>query len=203
MDPPGNCSGFTTKLSAVMAMRAPSTARCAASPSGSKEPPSSIGAMRPSASLRLALPPAPCAISICVSRKRNLGAAVLMFPLSGHRNIGQCFAVLVVVVGSAGALGRNHQGSDGMLRSTFGSEQLALSGLQHALQDLAALRSFRIGHADARHGETALGIPVGVRIPDAQSRLRNEAHAAPLEVITQLKHFRYRPQCGAIPVPGH
>ena len=78
MDPPGKLSGLTTKLSAVMAMRAPSMLRCAASPSGSEDESKRTGANRPSIKRRLALPPAPCAISICGSRKRILGVAEAM-----------------------------------------------------------------------------------------------------------------------------
>ena len=74
MEPPGKRRGFTTKLSAVMAMGVPSISTRAASPSGSRELLHSSGANSPSTSLRLALPPAPCAISICGSRKRTVGA---------------------------------------------------------------------------------------------------------------------------------
>ena len=91
IDPPGNLSGLTTKLSVVIAIEPPSRLRCAASPRGPIEFGDRSGAKRPSTSLRLALPPAPCAISICGSRKRTTGrTAATRFPQplrsrSGHR----------------------------------------------------------------------------------------------------------------------
>ena len=72
MEPPGKRKGFTTKQSVVMAIRVPAISRAAESPSGSLDEPNRSGANRPSINRRLAMPPAPWAISICGSRKRTL-----------------------------------------------------------------------------------------------------------------------------------
>ncbi len=77
IEPPGKARGLTTKLSVVMATCAPSTATRAASASGSELVPNSRGANRPSTKRRLALPPAPCAISIWGSRNLTLGRSGL------------------------------------------------------------------------------------------------------------------------------
>ena len=76
--PPGKRKGLTTKLSVVIAIRVPLIWICAASPSGPCEEPKRMGANNPSTSLRLAFPPAPCAISICGSRNLILEAGVAM-----------------------------------------------------------------------------------------------------------------------------
>ena len=159
MDPPGKRSGLTTKLSVVMATRASPTVKCVASPSGSFDPPIRIGAINPSTSRRLALPPAPCAISICGSRKRILTGAVVMLnrrKLREHRR----FAMFVLIIRRAGAFVRHHQRAHRTLRSTFLAEQLALRRLQHAFENLAALGGLRIRNAHSGHGENALRIPL-------------------------------------------
>ena len=78
IDPPGNRSGLTTKLSVVSATRAPSSAIVPASPRAAsvRVPERSDGAVNagtsnPSMSVCVALPPAPWASVTCSSR--NLG----------------------------------------------------------------------------------------------------------------------------------
>ncbi len=84
IEPPGNWIGLTTKLSVVIAMGAPLICTWAESESDCGTAPASSGTNKPSTSLRLALPPAPCAISICLSRKRTTGGArsAAFFPTS-------------------------------------------------------------------------------------------------------------------------
>ena len=55
-----------------------------------------------------------------------------------------------VVVGGAGALGRDHAGADRRLRRAGGAEHLALPRLEHALEHLAALAGLRVGDPDTR-----------------------------------------------------
>ncbi len=83
MEPPGKLNGFTTKQSVVMANWVPAISSVAESLKGSVEEPKRRGANKPSISRRLAIPPAPCAISICGSRKRTLAGAV--------PTVGSCF----------------------------------------------------------------------------------------------------------------
>ena len=66
--PPGKTIGLTTKQSVVIAMWPPSTATVPASAIASSVSLANAGTSRPSMRLCVALPPAPCAIVICVSR---------------------------------------------------------------------------------------------------------------------------------------
>ena len=66
--PPGKLIGLTTKESVVIAMLPPSTETVPASASASSVGLANAGTSRPSMRLAVALPPAPCAIVICVSR---------------------------------------------------------------------------------------------------------------------------------------
>src|SRR5579863_1421369 len=98
-------------------------------------------------------------MSICASRKRILTGAVVMLHRREirERSVGLIsLAMLVLIIGRAGAFVRYHQRADGVLRRTLLAEQLALRGLQHALQNFAALRGFGVGDADAGNGENAL-----------------------------------------------
>src|SRR5271168_1804953 len=136
---------------------------CAASPRIPVEDSQSSGTNRPSINLRLALPPAPWAISICGSWKRILevtAVAISILPLGRGADVGEHgrLAMLVIKVGRAGAFGRDHQRADRMLRRAFIAEKFALRRLQHSLQHFAALRGFRIGNAQARHVEALLGV---------------------------------------------
>src|SRR5207237_9569060 len=92
----------------------------------------------------------------------------------------------VVVVRGAGALGRDHAGADGGLRRARGAEHLALPGLEHALEHLAALACLGVGDADARHLEQQLGVERGVPVPHLERGVGDEAETAPLEVGAQL-----------------
>ena len=66
--PPGNVIGLTTNESVVIATLPPSTATVPASAIASSVSLANDGTSRPSMRLCVALPPAPCAIVICVSR---------------------------------------------------------------------------------------------------------------------------------------
>ena len=112
--------------------------------------------------------------------------------------------MLVVVIGRARSFRRHHQRSNRMLRSALVSKQLALCRLQHALQNFAALRRFRIGHAHARQLRTAAPRPT----PRSSSRIRSadcemNPKPAPFEVRPQLEHFGHRLQRRAIALPRH
>src|SRR5204863_5288922 len=113
------------------------TCRLAASVNGSGTP--SSGATSPSMRRRLAVPPAPCAISICASLK--IAGAAKIVAISDCRRRA---AMDVAEIGGAGALGRHHQRAHGALGRALASEQLALVRLQHALEHFSALRGFRI-----------------------------------------------------------
>src|SRR5579862_8056898 len=88
-----------------------------------------------------------------------------------------------------------------MLRRALFAKELALRGLEHALQHFSALRGFRIRHAHPWNFEALLCVPLGIALTDAQSRLRNEAQAPPFEVRAQFKDISHRPQGSAIPFP--
>ena len=90
-----------------------------------------------------------------------------------------------------------------MLGRALVAEQLALRRLQHALQHLAALRGFRIGDPHAGNRETRSASQSRIALANAQGRLRDEPHAAPLEIIAQLEHFGDGPQGRAIAFPRH
>ena len=81
IEPPGNRSGFTTKLSVVSARPVPSIVTTPASPSASSAGERSAGTSMPSMSAAVALPPAPCAIVMRSSRNfGRLERAVSMIP---------------------------------------------------------------------------------------------------------------------------
>src|SRR5580693_8817307 len=110
---------------------------CAASPRIPEEGSQSRGTNKPSINLRLALPPAPCAISICGSWKRILevtAVAISILPLGRGADVGKHgrLAMLVIEVRRARAFGRNHQRADGMLGRAFVAEKFALRRLEDA-----------------------------------------------------------------------
>jgi len=72
IEPPGKRSGRTTKPSAVVAIFTLPSGNVAASVNACKIGFEKYGAIRPSTRRRDAVPPAPCAISICVSAKRGV-----------------------------------------------------------------------------------------------------------------------------------
>ena len=82
IEPPGKRIGLTTKLSVVIASCAPSIDTAPASPSAASAGEPKAGTSRPSISVCVALPPAPCAIVICVvlERAARLARAVSMIP---------------------------------------------------------------------------------------------------------------------------
>src|SRR5690242_4579361 len=187
IEPPGNLSGLTTKLSVVIARRSAPESMAAASPSSSPAPTS--GAISPSTRRRLAFPPAPCAISMCVSEKTS-GRGPAIVVMSDRRGAGA--PVHVVEVRGAGAFRRDHQRSGRTLGRALTAEQLALVRLQHALQDLAALRRLWIGHLNAGHIEPRFSVPRGVVGAEFQGRLRDEPEPPPFEVRPKFEDVGQR-----------
>src|SRR5262245_45790792 len=156
IDPPANLSGLTTKLSVVIARHSPPSDTLAASPSSTPVVPDmSAGTINPSTRRRLALPPAPCAMSICASAKTVRRRTTV--DISAGR--GGLASMHVVEVRGAGPFRRHHQRPDGLLGRTLAREQLALVRLQDALQHLAALRGLRVSHLNGRDAEAGLGVP--------------------------------------------
>src|SRR5271155_1805245 len=99
--------------------------------------------------------------------------------------------MLVVVVGRARALGRDHQRTDWLFWSAFAAKEFALRGLEHAFQYLAALRRFRIGDAHAWDRKSLLGIPLRIARANLQRGLRDESQPAPFEIGAKFEHFRH------------
>ena len=91
IEPPGNRSGVTTKLSVVIASRraadcdARRVAEPIARPASSGRRAAARTGRRPAAGC--ALPPAPCAISICGSRNRIAGAAPFGGRVAGQAGV--------------------------------------------------------------------------------------------------------------------
>src|SRR5688500_609276 len=154
----------------------------AASPSGDPDRPKS-GAMRPSTSRRLAFPPAPCAISICASRKRTASA---------RANNGS--TVDMVVIRGTRPFRRHHQCADWPFGGAFPAEQLALLRFQHPLEHLAALCGHRVRDRHTRDGEPPLGIPLSILVADFQCRLREKPQAPPLKIWPQFADIADRLQ---------
>ena len=67
------------------------------------------------------------------------------------------------------------------------SKELALVWLEHTFQHLPALCGLGIGHSHPGDMEALFGVPFRIAVAEAQSRLRDEAHAAPFEVGAQLE----------------
>src|SRR5262245_14328451 len=99
-----------------------------------------------------------------------------------------------IVIGRAGAFGRNHAGADRRFRRAGRAEDLTLPRLLYALQNLSALASLRVGDAQSRHGEARLGVEPAVILPQLQTAARNRAQAAPLEIIASLEDLADRRQ---------
>src|ERR1051325_8585247 len=83
--------------------------------------------------------------------------------------------MLIVVIGRARSFRRNHKGSNGLFGRTFAAKEPTLMRFQHAFQNFAALRRFRIGHAHAGYGESLLGVPLRETGTDLERRLGNES----------------------------
>src|SRR5262249_34271651 len=120
---------------------------------------------RPSISVCVALPPAPCAIVTVSSlnfgrferavsmisrtlRSRSVTAASVISP-----RLLVARVAAVVVVGGARALRRDHARPDRVLGCARRPEDLALVRLDHALQDLAALACLRVRDPDPGDAE--------------------------------------------------
>src|SRR5450755_3384432 len=221
IEPPGKRSGETTKLSEVIATLAPSTSTVPASPrAASVAEPSAAkaGSNNPSINVCVALPPAPWASVICLSRNRAFFArAVSMIwstrssrlvmltpppppPRSGAQYPRYAFEdasyrlalpgiPAEVVVRRARALGRHHAGADRVLGRAGRSEHLALPRLDHPLEHLAALAGLGIGDPHVGGREALLGVELRVGVGQAQGALRDEAQPPPLKVRTQREHL--------------
>src|SRR2546430_11126746 len=107
-----------------------------------------------------------------------------------------------VVVGRAGPLRRHHAGADRGLRRAGGAEDLALPGLDDALQDLAALAGLGVGDTDAGDLEDLLGVELRVLRPHLEGRVGDEAKAPPLEVRTQFHDLVDHLEGLEVAVPG-
>ena len=92
-----------------------------------------------------------------------------------------------VVVGGARPLRRDHARADRRLRRAGGAEHLALPGLEHSLQHLAALARLGIRDANPGHGEHLLGVELRELVAQLESALADEAEAAPLEMRAELE----------------
>src|SRR5580692_3462259 len=88
-----------------------------------------------------------------------------------------------------------------MFGSAFFPKELALRGLQNALQYFSALCGFWIGHPGFRHRVALLRVPWRVLLANAKRRLRDESEAAPFEVGTQLEDLRHGLEGGAVAFP--
>src|ERR1700693_1980362 len=109
--------------------------------------------------------------------------------------------MLVVEICCAGAFRRYHERAYRTFRRAFLSKQLALRGLEHSFQHLTALGRLGIGDANTGDPEALLSVPLRVSIADTQSGLRNETHAAPLEIGTQLEDLGHGSQSRPAALP--
>src|SRR5689334_7875005 len=199
IDPPGKRSGCTTNASVVRASLVAPSWQTAASPSDSSSGPAKSGASRPSTRRRLARPPAPCAMSIWASRKRMACSSVISDLPHRRRRL----PASIVVVRRAGPFGGDHERADRMLRGALPAEQLALVGLEHALQHLAALGGLGVGHPHTGKAEATLGVPLGVAVADLEGGLGNETEASPLEVWSKLEDLGHGSERGDVAFPRH
>src|SRR5215207_615202 len=74
-----------------------------------------------------------------------------------------------------------------MLRCTGRAEDLALRGLEHALEHLPALASLRVRYPHARRGVAQLGVEFRVGRGELERRLGDKAQPPPLEVWPELE----------------
>src|SRR5215204_3341968 len=89
-----------------------------------------------------------------------------------------------------------------MLGRAGRAEDLALPGLEHTLEYLAALTGLRVGDAHTRYGVTQLGVEVRVGIRELEGRLDYKAHPAPLEVRSELEDLGHALQGSEVALPG-
>src|SRR5215216_2195864 len=90
-----------------------------------------------------------------------------------------------------------------MLGPAGRAEDLALPGLEDALEDLAALARLRVGDAHAGNGVAQLGVEIRVGVRELQGGLGYEAHPPPLEVRAELEDFCHALEGCKIAFPGY
>src|SRR3712207_7501259 len=88
-----------------------------------------------------------------------------------------------------------------MVRRAGGAEDPAFVGLEHALQDLAALASPRVRHPHARRTVAQLGVEVRVRLGEFERRLGYEPQSPPLEVRPELEDLGHALEGLQVPLP--
>src|SRR5215217_5521075 len=89
-----------------------------------------------------------------------------------------------------------------MLGRAGRAEDLALPGLEHTLEYLAALAGLRVGDAHARYAVTQLGVEVRIGVRELEGRLGYKAHPPPLEVRTEFEDLSHALQCREVAFPG-
>ncbi len=95
--------------------------------------------------------------------------------------------VAEVVIGRAGALGRDHQCAQWGLRRAGAAEYLALPGPNDALEYLAALAGLGVGDLEIGYREPALGIEAGIGVTHLHAGVVDGTQAAPFEELAQLE----------------
>src|SRR5271170_5420288 len=88
-----------------------------------------------------------------------------------------------------------------MFGRTLLREEFALRRLQHTFENFAALRGFRIGNSHSGDVETALGVPLGEVVFDAQRGLRDESQATPFKVGPQFEYLGHGAKSRPIAIP--
>ena len=82
-----------------------------------------------------------------------------------------------------------------------GAEHLALPGLDHTLEDLAALARLGVGHPDPGYREAAARHPTAANSgPQFQGALGDEAQPAPFEMRSQLEYLGHHLQGTRVPL---
>src|SRR5215212_4133026 len=88
-----------------------------------------------------------------------------------------------------------------MVRRAGRAEDPALVGLEHALQDLAALAGLGVSHPHARRGVAQLGVEIRVSWRELERGLGDKAEAPPLEVRTKFEDIGHALEGGEVPLP--
>ena len=194
MSPPGKTSGSTTNESVVNASRSPRRLRSARSRRAWSSSGASNGlskARTNTSSIRsfIALPPPPWA-SVTVgtwtrpSDRARTGAATFMLIAS------RWLEPAILIIGGAGAFGRNHQRAERRLRRAGGAERLALDGLDDASQHFAALAGLGIGDRHIRDREFALCVETGVGVAQPHAGMIDRTQAPPFAELAQFVDLR-------------